>query len=556
MPSSPVSVDSKRVQIQSPAQPGRVIQMWTPQWESLLPTLIFGVSLLYLWLFRHYSLMDPDEGIVLQGAERILRGEVPYRDFFSFYTPGSFYLVASLFKVFGDSFVFARSSIAVVGAGTTVLTYVLARRVCPRRIALLAAGVSATSGVAYRFMVLHNWYATFFACLTVYAAVRLLESGRAMWAFALGSLAAITTLIEQSKGAGLCIGLVIGYILLRFLGRIEALRIATAVLGFIWPWLILLFYFGSRQALGVMWQDWLWPLRHYTNANHVFYGYQSWPIHVSNSILHSRPWWIRPWKYLAITPGFVVPVLPLIAMTWLAHSSVQLHKGDISQARQYYVLLSAIVSGLLLSVVFVRPDINHFMYLSPLWYVLLAWIMGAGDVRARLLQMSRPYLVAYVGIAFGLMGLALLLSMNAARDQIDTRRGTVVTSGKDSVIDYIQAHVAPGDELLVYPYLPLYNYLTETHSTARVDFFQAGMNTPQQAQEIIDSLRSHPKEAVLFEPGFGEKFASSWPNTPLSAIVNDAVADFIARNYRVCQALVTSQSWRFQFMTPKNNSCH
>jgi hypothetical protein len=82
------------------------------------------------------------------------------------------------------------------------------------------------------------------------------------------------------------------------------------------------------------------------------------------------------------------------------------------------------------------------------------------------------------------------------------------------------------------------------------------MNTPQQAQEIIDSLRSHPKEAVLFEPGFGEKFASSWPNTPLSAIVNDAVADFIARNYRVCQALVTSQSWRFQFMTPKNNSCH
>jgi 4-amino-4-deoxy-L-arabinose transferase-like glycosyltransferase len=559
MPSSPVPVDSKRVQLHSPAQPGPVIQMWRPQWESLPPTLIFGVSLLYLWLFRHYSSMDPDEGIVLQGAERILRGEVPYRDFFSFYTPGSFYLVAGLFKIFGDSFVVARSSIAVVGAGTTVLTYLLARRVCPRRIALLAAGLSATSGVAYRFMVLHNWYATFFACLAVYAAVRLLESGTATWAFAAGSFAAFTTLIEQSKGAGLCIGLVVGYIVLRFLGRLEALRIATAVLGFIWPWLILLFYFGSRQALGVMWQNWLWPLQHYTTANHVFYGSQSWPIHFSNSILHTGPWWTIPWKYLAITPGFVVPVVPLIAIAWLAYSSVQLHKGDnsqTSQTRQYYVLLSAILSGLLLGVVLVRPDINHFMYLSPLWYVLLAWIMGAGDVRSQLLQTLRPYLVAYVGIAFGLMGLALLLTMNAASDQIHTRRGTVVTSGNDSVIDYIQAHVAPGDELLVYPYLPLYNYLTKTHSRARVDFFQSGMNTPQQAQEIIDSLKSHPNQAVLFEPGFGGKFASSWPSTPLSAIVNDPVADFIARKYRVCRALVTPLSWRFQFMVPKDKSCH
>jgi hypothetical protein len=43
--------------------------------------------------------MDPDEGIILQGAERILRGQVPYRDFFSFFTPGSYYLLALLFKI-------------------------------------------------------------------------------------------------------------------------------------------------------------------------------------------------------------------------------------------------------------------------------------------------------------------------------------------------------------------------------------------------------------------------------------------------------------------------
>ena len=101
--------------------------------EWALGVLIFIVSLLYLFLFRRHSGMDPDEGIVLQGADRVLRGEVPYRDFFSFYTPGSFYLVAALFKLFGNSFLVARTSIAVVGAGCSVITYLLALRVCSNR---------------------------------------------------------------------------------------------------------------------------------------------------------------------------------------------------------------------------------------------------------------------------------------------------------------------------------------------------------------------------------------------------------------------------------------
>src|SRR6266700_2472172 len=78
--------------------------------ERVTVTLLFAFSLAYLCIFRHYSSLEPDEGIVLRGAERILAGEVPYRDFFSFYTPGSFYLVAFLFRVFGDSFAVARTS--------------------------------------------------------------------------------------------------------------------------------------------------------------------------------------------------------------------------------------------------------------------------------------------------------------------------------------------------------------------------------------------------------------------------------------------------------------
>src|SRR5438067_12684026 len=112
--------------------------------EMAIPLLIFVSCFAYLCIFRDYSTLEPDEGIVLQGAERILAGQVPYRDFFSFYTPGSFYLVAWLFRIFGDSFIVARISLAVVGAVCSVVTYVLARRVCSRGIALFAAVLATT----------------------------------------------------------------------------------------------------------------------------------------------------------------------------------------------------------------------------------------------------------------------------------------------------------------------------------------------------------------------------------------------------------------------------
>jgi len=75
--------------------------------ERIIALLIFSVSLAYLCLFRSYANLDCDEGIVLQGAQRILDGQVLYRDFFSFYTPGSYYLFALLFKLFGSSMLVA-----------------------------------------------------------------------------------------------------------------------------------------------------------------------------------------------------------------------------------------------------------------------------------------------------------------------------------------------------------------------------------------------------------------------------------------------------------------
>src|SRR5579875_1868308 len=149
----------------------------THAWKELAVALIvFTVSCLYLLLFRRYTSIEPDEGIILQGAQRILGGQVLYRDFFSFLTPGSYYFVAGLFKIFGSSILTARTAMAVYGGLLPTLTYLLARRVSTRRSPLMVACLVAITGVPYRFLVLHHWDSTLLACFAVYCAVRWLET--------------------------------------------------------------------------------------------------------------------------------------------------------------------------------------------------------------------------------------------------------------------------------------------------------------------------------------------------------------------------------------------
>ena len=551
MVSSTSSLPTTRIQATAPTQTSA-----NRRAEAAIAFVIFLICFAYLCIFRHFTTLEADEGIVLQGATRVLHGQVPYRDFFSFYTPGSFYLLAGVFRTFGNSFVVARTSLAAVGALCSVVTYLLARRVCPRGISVLAALLATVTGTAFRFLVLHNYYSTALACLAVYCAVRLVEEQKFLWAFATGSLVALTFLFEQSKGGGLALGLVGGFIVLRHSRRSSPLSLRALAAGLFWPFLLTFAYFASQHAMTAMLKSWLWPLHHYTAANHVPYGWQNWSDDKRTAIFATGPLAIRVVKALVVSPGFIVPVLPLIALGVLLYWAIRTHRSSEHEPRSgYYIIVCSVAAGLLLSIVMTRADILHFMYLAPLFYVVLAWVLGA-PVQNRALLQARPPLILYVATAFGMLGLAVLLSTTGAHQQMQTRRGLIVTSGIDTVIPFVQAHSRPGDKLMVYPYLPLYNYLTATQSPSRYDFFQPGMNTVQQAQEIVAALQSSADRRVLFEPGFTGKIAESWPETPVSALAKDPVADYVVHHFRVCRILDSPDGEHFEYMvkTPVGGS--
>ena len=122
---------------------------------------------------------------------------------------------------------------------------------------------------------------------------------------------------------------------------------------------------------------------------------------------------------------------------------------------------------------------------------------------------------------------------------------------RDPVIEYVQGHVAPAEQILIYPYQSTYYYLTETYSPTRFDFYQPGMHTVQQLQEMLADFSAHPTRVVLYEPAFASHIHEAWPNTPPSAFAHDAMADYIMREYRECITL----SSQFLLMVHRDVTC-
>jgi 4-amino-4-deoxy-L-arabinose transferase-like glycosyltransferase len=528
--------------------------------DRWIAATIFAATVAYLWIFRRYTSMEPDEGIVLEGAQRILRGEVLYRDFFSYFTPGSYYFLALLFKIFGSSFLVARTALVLFGGVYSTIAYLLASRVCSRASAIFVAALVTLTTLPYRFEVLHNWDSTLWACLAVYCAVRWLECPRWTWAFATGSLASLTCLFEQSKGCGLVLGLGVGLVAIAFLDRQRSLwngpTTLGLTLGMAWPFLLTVAYFGAQRSLSLMLADWFWPLHHYSLVNHVPYGYQNWSDASRHLLFGSGSLTERAITVLALSPCFLVPALPLAAVALLVYWVVQMwRQAEPRAAAAHYVLVCSALSGLLLSIVIGRADIIHFMYLLPLFALVLAWMIDGRDIPGRLFRQIKPLFIFYTVVAFLMFAAPMLLRAFNAREQVQTRRGVVDVPARDTVIEYTQAHVAAGEEILVYPYLPLYYYLTDTAASTRYEYFQPGMHTPQQAEEMLSEITAARVPVVLFEASFWEKIPPSWPGTPLRAILRDPIADYIQHEYRACKVLNSPDEWKFLFMVRKDLAC-
>ena len=327
--------------------------------------------------------------------------------------------------------------------------------------------------------------------------------------------------------------------------------------GVFWPLTLTLAYFANQHAMGALLADWAWPFYHYSAVNRVPYGYQDWSDAARQSMFYSGPWLGRFIALLAVSPCFVLPVLPIVAAVLLAYWMLAARRGTLAHDRAaFYAVVCCSLAGLFLSVVFVRANIIHFVYLTPLSYLVLAWLADGRDLRGGLVYRLRPWLAGFAVLTCTALGLSLLLANRNAVWRLQTQRGTMRTTGEDHLLDYMQAHMPADSRIFVYPYFPLAYYLTGASNATRYDYLQPGLHTVEQGQEAIREIAAADRSLViLFEPAFAERIATPWPNTPLRDVANDPVADYILSHYRSCAVLTSAIKVRFNFMVRNERSC-
>lgn len=155
----------------------------------LLSSVYLGSRALRGWI-------PHDEGLLAQSAERVLRGELPHRDFDATYTGGLEVLHAAAFRVLGVELASLRWTLLAFAIAFVAALYVLARRAAapPLAAALALAGVAWS--LPNYFAALPSWYVLFFWTFGGVLLWAFATSRRPVWLAAAGACAGLAFLAK------------------------------------------------------------------------------------------------------------------------------------------------------------------------------------------------------------------------------------------------------------------------------------------------------------------------------------------------------------------------
>jgi hypothetical protein len=305
----------------------------------------------------------PDFGVFLNGADLINQGAVPSRDFVEPQGPGSFIWLAIFFRFFGTNLGTARALLTATGVGLGLLAFYLSRR-------LGATGLFATLFVVAMSVPLlpinsahydSNLFAFGALAIFLLAWDQALD-GRQPSAWLLAAtavLCGVATWMIQQKGLYLMLGFLLS---LGWLMRAQSRR-ALAILGAAYSLLVLLPFalFAALHALpGLLFANYIWPLKKYGELNTAPYGFPLWGNLLSQWHQHAALPMARAEDIVTAIPFLTAAALPFLLPVaakwagpkwtaapmlpyWLAAYALwlsELHRLDIGHLRNGVMLLA------------------------------------------------------------------------------------------------------------------------------------------------------------------------------------------------------------------------
>ncbi len=512
--------------------------------RAWVPVSVFGGGLAYLFFGVFQPLRPFDEGLVLVGAERILHGAVPYRDFAAYYTPGQFYTLAAIFHAFGSSVLVERVWDTLVRFGICVLVFLIARRLAPGRaayppffITLLFLGWCGF----YGYPVIP---AMFCALMAIFLLLRDWPENRS-WCLLLAGLAAgFSAFYRQDVGA---YAIASGAIALLIAGAgarqdSTSARVTTInrLMPLVWYGLgtclvavPLVVYFVSKVPASELWADFMKLPRLQIQFRSVPLP----PVIPSRTLLFSSIALDETWFL------FYVPVA-ILAITWanLARRTLRRATGPKADGQHFAEVLLTLFGSLLLVTTVTRADPIHCLaptipaaiLLVPLLQEWPRWqTWGAPSLAVCLVVLAVPYGASPV-VRWGL-NLRACPPWGPA-SSLPRARLFRVPADQEAAIRFIQAHVPESQAIFVgntqqrrvYANDALFYFLADRQPGTRYEEFEPGVVTVASVQrEMVRELQGNHVDWVVLFSGF----ESSVRKMSSAEEGSDVLDHFLRRGY-------------------------
>jgi Dolichyl-phosphate-mannose-protein mannosyltransferase len=442
-------------------------------WWLLLVALVAG-AVCAPFLRTVYWLGD--EGVLLRGAEQILKGRRLYVDFFEFLPPAGFDLTAAWLGLTGVSFVSARLLAILTIVGTACFTFLACRRACKNAplSALLTIGWLVMSQGEWT-QVNHHWFATMFSMVAAWASLCSIEAPHQRWRWPLiaGLAAGTAAMVTPTRGALAMIAAATPFLSLRRQWR----ELTVYLLGGALVPLGLIAYVVWDNAFAAGLEDVIILTgRRYASIQYVPF---------SRGANDQN----RPLRYL-----FPLVFLLMCFMFWRSRYCC-LRDRPLRACGAFG--LAGFVGC------FPRPDLAHIAFAAPLALPLLA----ACTIKlTRAWHQVLRYILLLVLVTLGLPSVASFLSMSQRALRlplVQTPRGSVAIINQPAAGKMLaRIAAAPAeDSYLFYPYMPLLPFLAARQHVSKYDIFVPGYTLDFEYQ---DACRSALQRAswVVFDRGW------------------------------------------------------
>jgi hypothetical protein len=340
----------------------------------VLPSLYAGVAIyLYVNLFafpRAPILLGGDQLYFWMDAQRMLHGELPYRDFFQFTPPGTDLVYLFLFKLFGPHIWVTNVVVLVLGVALCGICFSIATEIMEVELALPATILFLTLIYTKLLNATHHWFGVF----AILCAVRILlrAQSRARM-FAAGCMLGLACFFTQSHAGAALLAFTV------WLGwrQFREKRNWSALLA---DWVCMLL--GFAITLAVIEAYFIvvvgWKLLWYFQVTYVLHFMVHGP---ETSFLGMPPW--RGWRHFPGSAQYVVVYLLLPIVYGLAFWKCwKMDSESSSQERYQKAMLVALTGAVLLCEVLSSLNWLRIYTISMPGFILLLWLLGqAREVR-------------------------------------------------------------------------------------------------------------------------------------------------------------------------------